>query len=138
MVAANIIADNFVSQVYSNGHYSQLLDCITNIRCDNRAIAKSDGYNTTKRGKRKICETILGCNVEIKWKDGTKQWVPLSLIKESNLIKFADFVKARGIDAEPAFAWWVPRNFRKCDMIIANINERVSKRMHKFGIEMPN
>ena len=32
--AANILAENYLSQVDSNGHHSQLLDCITNVRCD--------------------------------------------------------------------------------------------------------
>ena len=91
-------------QVDSNGHHSQFIDCITDVRCDDRDITKTDGYNTTKRVKRKRCETTVGWHFEIKWKDGTKQWVPLSLIKESNPIDVAEFVKARGIDYEPSFA----------------------------------
>ena len=45
--------------------------------------------------------------------------------------------KARGIDDEPAFAWWVPHNLSKRDMIISKINTRVSRKMHKFEIEVP-
>ena len=56
-------------------------DCINNVRYDDRAIAKTDGYNTTKRGQRKRRQTTVGWHFEIRWKDGTKQWVPLSLIK---------------------------------------------------------
>ena len=40
----------------------------------------------------------VGWHFKIRWKDGTKQWVPLSLIKEPNPIEVADFVKAIGID----------------------------------------
>ena len=80
--AANILAENCMSQVDSSGHHSQLLDCITDVRCDDRAICKADGYNTTKRGKRKRRETTLGWHFTIKFKYGTKQWVLLSLIKE--------------------------------------------------------
>ena len=87
-----------MSQVDSNGHHSQFFDCITNVRCDDQDIAKMDGYNTTKRGQRKRRETTVGWNFEIKWKNVTKQWVNLSLIKESNPIEVADFVKSRGID----------------------------------------
>ena len=50
----------------------------------------------------------------------------------------SDFVKARGINDEPAFSWWVPHNLRDHDMIIAKTNARVSKKMHKFGIEVKN
>ena len=40
--AENILAENCLSQVDPNGHYSQLLDCITNVICDDRAITKAD------------------------------------------------------------------------------------------------
>ena len=129
--------ENYLSQVDPNCHHSQLLDCITKFRCDDRAITKSDGYNTTKRGQHKRRQTTVGWNFEIRWKDGTKQWVPLILIKESNPIEVDNFVKSRGIDDDPAFAWWVPHNLRKRDMIISNINARVSRKTHKFGIGVP-
>ena len=60
------------------------------------------------------------------------------LIKESKPIEVSDFVKARGIDDEPEFAWWVPHNLRKRDIIIAKINARAPKKTHTFGIEVPN
>ena len=41
------------------------------------------------------------------------------------------------INAKPAFTWWVTHNLRKRDMIIAKINARVSRKTHKFGIEVP-
>ena len=135
--AANILAENCLSLVDPNSHPSQLLDCITNVRCDDLAIAKADGYNTSKRGQLKRCQTTVDWNFQMRWKDGTKQWVPLSQIKESNPIEVADFVKARGIDDEPGFIWWVPHNLRKRDMIIAKINSHVSRKTHKFGIEVP-
>ena len=71
--AANIILESCMLQVESNSHHYQLLDCITNVRCDDQAIAKSDGYNTTKREQHKRCETTVGWNFDIKWKDGTKK-----------------------------------------------------------------
>ena len=60
-------------QVDSNGHHSQLIDCITNVGFDDIAIDKADGYNITKRGQRKSCETTVRWNFEIKRKDVTKQ-----------------------------------------------------------------
>ena len=60
----------------------------------------------------------------------------MSLLKESNPIEVAYYVKARGINDKPAFAWWVPHNMRRLDLIIANINARVLKKTHKFGIEV--
>ena len=60
--AENILAENCMPQIDSNGHHSLFLDCITNDRCDDRDVAKSDGYNMTKRGKRKRRETTVGSN----------------------------------------------------------------------------
>ena len=47
-LAANVLAENFMLQVDFNGHHSQFLYFITNIRCDYQDIAKDGGYNTTK------------------------------------------------------------------------------------------
>ena len=97
----HVLAENCMLQVNSNGHHSQFLDYITDVRFDDRDIAKTNGYNNTKRGQNKRHETTIGSHFEIKWKDRTKQWVSLSLIKETNPINVAEFVKARCIDDEP-------------------------------------
>ena len=61
-----------MSQVDSNVHRSQLLDFMTNVRCDDWAISKDDGYNMTKQGQPKRRETTVGYNFEIKRKNGTE------------------------------------------------------------------
>ena len=48
----------------------------------------------------------------------------------------ADFSKARHIEDEPAFAWWVPCTLRKRDYIISKVKGRLKKTSHKCGIEM--
>ena len=47
-------------------------------------------------------------------------------------------MKGRGIDDKPEFAWWVPHNLRKRDVIVSKINARLSRKTHKFGIEVPS
>ncbi len=47
------------------------------------------------------------------------------------------YVIARGIQDEPAFAWWVPYVMRKRDIIVSMVNSRVRRTTHKYGIEMP-
>ena len=96
--AANILAETCLYQVDPNGHHSRLLDCITNVRYDDRGITKADGYNPAKQGQLKSRQTTIGWHFKIRWKYGTKQWVPLRLIKEPYPIVVADFVKAIGID----------------------------------------
>ena len=48
----------------------------------------------------------------------------------------AEYAKARGIDDEPAFAWWVDFTLKKRDHIIAAINKRYHKQNSKFGIKV--
>ena len=45
--------------------------------------------------------------------------------KGSKRIPVAKFSKARGIDSEPAFAWWVPYTLQKRDIILSKVKARV-------------
>jgi hypothetical protein len=48
-----------------------------------------------------------------------------------------EYVTARNIADEPAFAWWVPYVLRKQDLIVSAVTTRVQKTSHKYGIELP-
>ena len=63
--------------------------------------------------------------------------MPLKDIKESNPIEVAEFAVAKGIDKEPAFAWWIPYTIRKRKNIISAVCTRLKLKTHKFGIEIP-
>ena len=71
------------------------------------------------------------------WKDRSESCVPLKDMKESHPIEIADFSKSRGIDKEPAFAWWITYTLQKSDIIISAINTCIRKTTHKYGIEIP-
>ena len=73
----------------------------------------------------------------VQWKDGSEQWIPLKDMKESHPVEMAKFVKARGIDNEVAFAYWVPFTLRKQDVIILAVKSHARKTTHKYGIELP-
>jgi hypothetical protein len=64
-------------------------------------------------------------------------WIPLKDLKESHSVEVAEFAKARGIEDEPAFAWWVPYMLKKRDVIISSVKHRARKTSHKYGIEIP-
>ena len=66
---------------------------------------------------------------------GAARSAPLKDLKESNPIEVAEFAKARDLESEPAFCWWVPHVLR--DVIISNVTSRARKTTHKYGIEMP-
>ena len=74
----------------------------------------------------------------IKWKDGTTEWVPLKLTKESNPVETTEYAVSvsRKLDGEHAFAWWAPYTLQKRDKIIAIVNSRVRKSTHKYELEI--
>ena len=135
--AANVIAENVLSQVDSSGFHTQALDRISLHEKLGNAVSHKDAYITTKRGVRKLRQTTIGWRFLCEWKDGSSSWVPLKSLKESNPVEIAEYVTALGLDIEPAFKWWVPYTLKKRDTIIAAINTRVRRKTHKFGIRVP-
>ena len=82
-------------------------------------------------------KTTKAWKLLITWKDQSKTWIPLKDLKESNPVEVAEFAKARFIEDEPAFCWWVPYVLRKRDYIISAVKSRFRKTTHKYGIEIP-
>ena len=94
-------------------------------------------YYQIKTGTQRMRETTFGWTFLVQWSDGTRQWIDLKVLKESNPVKVGEYVIAHGIQDEPAFAWWVPYTVRKRDVIVAGIKSRLKKTSHKYRIEMP-
>ena len=80
---------------------------------------------------------MKGWDLLIKQKDGLGAWIKLAYMKESHPVEVAEFAKARGINDEPAFAWWVRDTLRRRDRIISKVKSRYWKRTHKYGVELP-
>ena len=57
----------------------------------------------------------------MKLGDGYQLWIDLKVLKESNPVQAGEYVIARGIQYEPAFAWWVPYVMRKRDIIVSAV-----------------
>ena len=49
-------------------------------------------------------------------------------------VEVADYALVHGLEAEPAFVWWV---LKWRNRIIAAVIKQYHKRTHKFGIEIP-
>ena len=135
--AANVLAENLLSQIDSEGFSNTLFDGIVDFKKDDTATEKADRFLVTKRGQRRLRQTTVGWKLLVTWKDGSETWLPLKILKESNPVDVAEFAKAKGIEDEPAFAWWVPYTLRKRDVIISKLKARIRKTTHKFGIEVP-
>ena len=136
--SANVLLENLYSQVDEDGQSSSLLQCIVDHRCTDAAVPKEEGwYNPAGSTARKRVRTTKGWDIQVEWTDGTRTWVSLKDLKEANPIDLAEYAKARGIDDEPAFAWWVNWTLKKRDMIINNIRARIPKKAMKFGVVVP-
>jgi len=75
--------------------------------------------------------------LNVQWKDGSSDWVPLKDLKESYPIQVAEYAVANKLAEEPAFAWWISDVLRKRDRIISKVKSRYWKRTHKYGIRLP-
>ena len=135
--AANIIAQNMLSQVDSEGFTITHLKDIIDWRKNDLAVKNSELYCTTKRGRKRMRHTTCGWKILVRWTDSTETWVPLKDMKESHPVEMAEFAKSRGIQDEPAFIWWVPYTLRKRDVIIGSVKARFRRLTHKYGVELP-
>ena len=135
---ANIIAENMLTQVDSDGYSLSLMDSIIDHQRDpSQAILMEDKYITTKSGQKRLRKTTKGWKLLIKWKDKSKAWINLTDMKEVHPVETAEYARARGILNEPAFAWWVPHTLRKREVILAVVKNRIRKTTHKYGIKIP-
>ena len=117
-------------QVDADGYHRQSLEGILDHSSDNRAVEKKNKCIVSKRGIRSMRQTTFGWKFRVKWKDGTTTWISFKYLKYSNPIEVAEYVTVCSIKDEPAFAWWVPFTFGKCESIIASVNFRTRKATH--------
>jgi hypothetical protein len=135
--SANVISENMLNQVDDEGFSMTKIQCIIDHRTTDEALTIDNMYTVNAQGVKRMRNTTCGWQLLVKWHDNSKQWLSLSILKESNPIEVAEYVKARGIEKEPAFAWWVPYTLRKRDVIIAAVKARARKTTHKYGLEIP-
>ncbi|GFH50498.1 hypothetical protein CTEN210_06974 [Chaetoceros tenuissimus] len=137
-IAANVIAENMLSQVDVEGHHFQILKEISDHKKNWNAISVSEGFHTRKGSDQKIPrKTTCGWDLLVKWKDRSMDWVKLSALQESYPVQLAEYAVANRIDHEPAFNWWVKHTLCKRDRIISKVKSKYWRTTHKFGIRIP-
>ena len=135
--AANILAENMLLQVDDNGHNQLMMDAIIDYKKDPTAVLMENKYLFMMTGQRRLRKTTLGWWFLVRWKDETESWVKLAELKDSYPVEVAEFVKARNLVSEPAFAWWVPNTIRRRNAILSAVKAQFMKQTHKYGIEIP-
>ncbi|MCP4459790.1 MAG: hypothetical protein GY816_17465, partial [Cytophagales bacterium] len=133
----NLIAESVYSQVDIDGKHQKILEGIIDYDKVTGAADKSDKYIFTQKGNKRLRNSTKGWKLLVAWKDGSEQWIPLSVMKTSNPIEVAEFAVAKNIDSEASFSWWVPYTLRKRDGIVSAVKKRVKHVTHKYGIEIP-
>ena len=135
-LAANVIAENLIAQVDSEGNREIVLDEIVGTRTDGNQVNQQDAFITTKSGTKRRVTTTKGWEISVRWKDGTTTWSKLKDIKDSYPAQMAEYAVENRISEEPAFAWWVKHVLRKRDRIISK-TQRHWLKTHKYGIRVP-
>ena len=138
VLAANIIAENLLAQVDDQGHRHLMIDEIEDHRKGTDAVSKEQGTITTPSGLQRKKKTTKGWEFYVRWKGGSGDWVTLKDLKESYPVPLADYAVANDIQAEPAFAWWVPYTVKKRKAIIGKMkSSKHWERTHKYGVRVP-
>ncbi len=133
----NIIASIIFMELDADGYSSSLLYEIVDHKSSGEAMKMADKYFITKSGTKWMHQMTQGWKFLVQWANCMRQLIDLKILKESNPVQVAEYVTARNIAEEPAFAWWVPYVLRKRDVIVSAVNSRVQKTSHKYGIEHP-
>ena len=121
-LAANIIAENMLSKVASEGHHYQVLTEVTDKKKDDSDITKVDGFIKSSNGKIHRKRTTHGWNLLVEWKDRSFHWVPQKDLEQSHLVELDEYAIVNEISDEPAFNFWVKETLRHIDKIISKVN----------------
>jgi hypothetical protein len=135
--SANTIASNIFMELDAYGYSSSLFCEIVDHKSSGEATKMADKYLLTMTGTKRMRQTTQGWKFLVRWANGTRQWIDLKILKESNPVQVAEYVTARNTADEPAFAWWVPYVLRKQDVIVLAVTTMVRKTSHKYRIELP-
>ena len=135
---ANKIAESLYSSVDDEGRSYSIIEGIIDHRKSEDALSKDKAF-VELNGRRKRIHTTKGWDLLVKWKDDSQSWIPLKDVKESNPLETAEYATSRGIDTEPAFAWWVKHVERIKSRAISRLRaSQQSKHRIRFGIEVPD
>ena len=114
----NVIAKNTLSQVDGEGNIITLANSIVDYKRDDSEVDKSNKYVFTRIGKRRLRNNSQGCKLLVEWNYEYETWINLKDMDESNTIDVAEFAKAKGINEELDFTWWLPYTLSKRNFII--------------------
>ena len=117
-ITANIISDNMLSQVDSEGHHYQVLTEVTYHKINKSVTTNVNGFIDSINNKINHKQTTRSCKILVEQKYGSVDWVPLEDLKKSNPVELEEYEVENEISDDPVFSWWVKETLRCQDMII--------------------
>ena len=81
-----------------------LLESILDHKRDSTALSKNEGTYKTETGQQRKKRTTRGWYFLVQWKDGSTDWIPLSVLKETNILELVRYVTDNQLQEEPALA----------------------------------
>ena len=138
VVATNLIAENLYAMTDDEGYTHQILEEIVGHQFTDEAIPEEESWITLANGQQRPVWTTKGCNLRVRFTDGSHDWIPLKDLKMSNPIETAEYAVSHNLKSKPCFRWWVKHTLRKRDRMISKVKSRYWKTTHKFGIELPH
>jgi hypothetical protein len=106
--AANHIAEAIYMAVDDEGNRFIFMDEILDYRYSAEALRPDQAWITSSNGNRHRIKTTKGCQLCVRWKDGSTSWETLANLKNSHPIEVSRFAKDRNLLQDPVFAWWAP------------------------------
>ena len=119
---------------YDKSYISEICGYRKNMK---HAITKEIGFVKSHNGRNVPVITTKGWKVNVRWLDGSTNWIPLNVFKNSQPLILANYAKTMKIHDEPAFLWWVPHVLRKASRLLSKVKTLYHKKNLKFGIEVP-
>ena len=135
---ANTLVEAMMADCDEEGKKHLLLESILDHRKDNTALSKSEGTYKTETGQYRKKRTTRGWEFLVQWKDGSTDWIPLSVLKETNILELSEYAIKNHLQEEPAFAWWLPTILKRKKRIVAKMKSKYWKTNEKFGITLPH
>ena len=138
ILPANIIAENILTQIDTDGHTELTMEEIIDHRVNNNHVVREQSLIDSPSDKNiKRTRTTRGWDLYVQWKGGHASWVALKDMKHGYPVQTAQYAIKNKLNKEPAFNWWVNYTMRKADRIISKLKSKYWQRTHKYGIQIP-
>ena len=100
VVTASLITENLFSQVDEQGQQFQIMEEILDCGFTDKAVKPANGFTHSHNGQLKPVIITKVCELLVKWKDGSADWVPLQDPKVSNPVEVTECALAHKLDCK--------------------------------------